>query len=218
VRAADPASFRSPWRFRPFALAVALLRRLLRSVPACERAFLRRLVAAHNGRIAGYLARVRVRTVLLILPRCLKRRGCRCDVRPAEWVVSDAGSEPLGLTACASCDLCPLGPIARLTRHYGVRALVAFRSHIAFAIARQERPDLILATACEDRLIKALRSVPEVPALLSPLTGMERPCVNAACDLGWFERQLQAICGRDSPEHSPRSTWPPVRKRSAEGA
>ena len=57
-------------------------------------------------------------------------------------------------------------------------------------MARREQPGLIIATACEDRLVKALRSVPEIPALLSPLTGMDRMCVGATFNRSWFERQI----------------------------
>jgi hypothetical protein len=81
-----------------------------------------------------------------------------------------------------------------------VKALVAFRSHIAYAMARREQPDLILATACEDRLIKALRSVPEIPALLAPLAGMERPCLGAVLDLDWLQKHLQVAWGQLLPD------------------
>jgi hypothetical protein len=92
------------------------------------------------------------------------------------------------------CHGCDLSEVAELTRHYRVQALVAYRSHIAYALARKVRPNLIIAAACEDRLIKALRSVPEIPALLSPLTSMERRCVNAHSDLEWLRRQLELAC------------------------
>ncbi len=118
--------------------------------------------------------------MLLILPRCVKMKGCCADVKA-------------DLALCRDCADCQLGGIARLCERYRVRALVAFRSHIAFAMARDEKPDLILATACHDRLIKALRSVPEYPALLVPLAGMERMCVNAGIDLDWFEEQLARV-------------------------
>jgi hypothetical protein len=95
-----------------------------------------------------------------------------------------------------------------LTAAYGVRALVAFRSHIAFAMARREQPDLIIATACDDRLIKALRSVPEIPAVLAPLSSMERPCINARLDLQWIENQLRRACGATEPVSG--ATWATV--------
>ncbi len=75
-----------------------------------------------------------------------------------------------------------------------MEALVAFRSHIAFQMAREHEPDLIIATACHDRLVKALRSVPEYPALLAPLPSMEKMCVNANVDLAWLENQLALVC------------------------
>jgi hypothetical protein len=87
------------------------------------------------------------------------------------------------------------------------RRLVAFRSHHAFAIARRERPDLILAFACHDRLIKALRSVPEIPAILRPLTDFERPCGGARFDVGWLRGQLARVV-----------TQPPALARAEEKA
>lgn len=189
-------SFRSPWRHRPFVGAVAAIRRVLRPFGDAENAFIRFLVQAHNRRIDRWLRDRHVSSVLLILPRCVKRHGCPCDVRA---VAGGSGDRPdvnrQGLAACRDCNRCPLGAVARFTERYGVRAVVAYRSHIAYAIAREERPDLTIAVACEDRLVKALRSVPEVPALLSPLTAMERPCRNADCDLGWIEGQLRRVVG-----------------------
>jgi hypothetical protein len=128
------------------------------------------------------------------MPRCLKLSGCRVSVRteldgrPPAW-----DEERPDLAECTGCVDCDLGRVAELARHYRVRTLVATRSHVAYALARRCRPDLIIATACEDRLLKALRSVPEIPALLNPLTAMERPCVNAHSDLVWLERQLEAV-------------------------
>ncbi len=42
-------------------------------------------------------------------------------------------------------------------------------------------------------MIKALRSVPEYPALLAPLAGMDRMCVNATIDLDWLDAQLRRV-------------------------
>lgn len=176
-------SYRSAWQSRFFVHAVALVRLLLRLFGDREHRFIERLTRSENRRVRDYLARRPARTVLLILPRCVRRKGCCPDAQ-------------VDLARSRDCHLCPLGDMARLCERYGVRALVAFRSHIAFAMARRERPDLILATACHDRLVKARRSVPEFPALLTPLAGMEKMCVNASIDLVWFERQLQSAVPR----------------------
>ena len=176
-------SWRTPWRHKSFVTGVALLRRLLRPLGDAESRLIRFLVEAQNSRVLAHLAGHPPRTMLLILPRCVKKRGCRVDL----------GGE---MSACLECRACLLGDMARLTEDYGVRSLVAFRSHIAFAMARRERPDLILATACDDRMIKALRSVPETPALLTPLVETDRPCVDCTFDPAWFEDHLRRITGR----------------------
>lgn len=180
-------SWRSPWRFRPFVAAIAAVRGTLSVVGRSDAGFIRWLVDRNNRRVERRLRRDAAASVLLILPRCVKRACCK---------VENGGS----LRACVDCSECHLGDLARIADRYGVEALVAFRSHVAFAMARDRRPDLIIATACEDRLIKALRSVPEIPALLAPLTGMDRMCVNATFDLDWFETQLRRVAaGRRAP-------------------
>lgn len=175
-------TFRSPWASPLYRAGVATGRRLCRLAGRDEGPLIRRLVTAQNARVQRHIARHPVRSVLLILPRCIRQPGCPVDVRG-------------DLSICADCLRCPLGEVARLTARRGVRALVAFRSRHAFAMAREERPDLIVASACEDRLVKALRAVPEIPALLAPLTGMARPCVGAKFDLVWVTEQVRAALG-----------------------
>ncbi len=175
-------TFRSPWSSPLYRAGVAAARRLWRLAGRDEGALIRRLVAAQNARVRRHIARRPVRSVLLILPRCVRRASCPVDVRG-------------DLSICADCRRCPLGDVARLTSRRGVRALVAFRSRHAFAMARRDPPDLIVASACEDRLVKALRSVPEIPALLAPLSGMDRPCVGAQFDLAWVTEQVRAALG-----------------------
>ncbi len=179
-------TFGSPWRWSLYRGSVSAIRRLLRITRLPETGFVRWLVSRQNQRVLQYVHRHPARSVLLIMPRCLKHTGCPVDVR---------GS----LQACLTCAChdCPLADVASLTAGYGVRALVAFRSHIAFAMARREQPDLIVATACDDRLIKALHNVPDIPALLAPLASMERPCVNATADLSWVADQLRLVFGAD---------------------
>jgi len=197
-------TYRSPWQSRAYVAAVAAARRVLRPFPGREHAFIEWLVRAQNRRVHRFLAGRPAATVLLILPRCVKMTGCCADVKA-------------DLARCRDCADCQLGGIARLCERYGVRALVAFRSHIAFAMARDERPDLILATACHDRLVKALRSVPEFPALLVPLAGMERMCVNAGIDLAWFEDQLARVTAPAAPERAAPAAPVAAAGRAATG-
>lgn len=206
-------NFNSPWQYSLYVQLVAWLRWLLRRWPALENRLIASLTEAQNRRVQRHLLRYRPESVLLIMPRCVKQTGCHANVRSS-------------LAECLGCSACPLGDVARLCEHFQVKALVAFRSHIAFELARQEMPDLIIATACEDRLIKALRNVPEIPALLAPLTGMERRCVNAGIDLPWLSRQLARATDLPEPATTPAdNSFVPISrptsdcpvKRAAEG-
>ncbi|MBK7702355.1 MAG: DUF116 domain-containing protein [bacterium] len=129
-------AYRSPWRHRAFVLAVTAVRSLLARAGRSDEALIRRLVTDNNRRVARHLAAHGAATVLLILPRCVKRSCCKID---------NGGS----LSTCLGCDRCDLGELARIADHHRVEALVAFRSQVAFALARERRPDLIIATACE---------------------------------------------------------------------
>ena len=184
--------FRSPWQVPLYVRLVAAVRWLLRPAPRLENRFIEALTDVQNGRVRRHLTGKPASTILLIMPRCVSRRGC-CQ---------EAGHD---VSASRDCHQCPLGDVARLCDRFGVRALVAYRSHIAFAIARDEKPDLSIASACHDRLVKALRSVPEYPALLAPLAGMEKMCVNADIDLVWLEEQLRTVTApRPVPGDGPR--------------
>lgn len=174
--------FASPWQSPVHNRLVTAVRSVLKPWGNLEDRFIDILARRQNRRVRTHFAGRPPGTVLLIMPRCVKQTGCGVDVQNS-------------LELCQECWVCPLGDVARLCHRYRVQALVAFRSHIAFAIARNEKPDLIIANACHDRLVKALRSVPEIPALLAPLSGMERSCVNAGVDFVWLEQQLSLATG-----------------------
>ncbi len=184
--------FRSPWQNRSYATAIAALRVVLRPFGSLENRFVERLVMLNNRRVMDHLAKNPPQKVLLIMPRCVKKTGCRVDVQSS-------------VDECLACLQCPLGDVAALCERHGLRALVAFRSHIAFDMARREKPDVIVAAACHDRMIKALRSMPDHPALLAPLVGMDRMCINATLDLPWFGRQLAAVAPTDKSHLSSRT-------------
>ena len=179
-------TFTSPWQSSLFVRGIAAVRWILRPFPGVEDRFIAAVTAGQNRRVIRHLRRQPPRKLLLILPRCVKKPHCPADVKTS-------------LSQCVDCRDCPLGDVARLCQRYDIEALVAFRSHIAFEMARTVQPDVIIATACHDRLIKAMRSVPEIPALLTPLPGMEKMCVGALVDLVWLEDQLRLVTDQKTP-------------------
>lgn len=174
-------NFQSPWQSKFFRTTVAVARKMLRPFGTLENQLVEKLTTSQNRRVLAYLKKSPPENLLLIMPRCVKKTGCKANVQD-------------GLDECLRCMECPLGDVAQLCNQYGIEALVAFRSHIAFEMARTRSPHLIIATACHDRLMKALSAVPEYPALLAPLPPMDKMCVNAGVDLVWLEEQLAQVC------------------------
>lgn len=187
MSAPDRNVWTSPWRHPSWVRGVAVARGGLRSGSGTDHDLVHHLVRDQNDRVLAWLdARdAPCRDILLILPRCVKRTCCS---------VGRDGD----LAACRNCRECALGDAARTAERLGVRAIVAFRSHLAYAAARRDRPELIIAAACEDRLVKAMASVPEIPALLSPLRPMDRMCVDAEFDRNWIARMLERAAGEVS--------------------
>ncbi|MBU2502825.1 DUF116 domain-containing protein [bacterium] len=200
--APDPR-FRSPWQSPLFVRWVAFARAVLSGLPGREDRFIDRLVTDQNARVRDFLAGRPARKVLLIMPRCVKMTGCRAAVQES-------------LEECLACRRCPLGDVAHLCRDHGVKALVAFRSHIAFEMARTEQPDVIIASACRDRMIKALRSTPDHPALLAPLTGMRKMCLDAGLDMVWLKQQLEFVAPPAEAPDAPAT--PAARELPADDA
>ncbi len=189
--------FRSPWQWLFFPKIIRAIRKILQPWGNLENRFIEALTRNQNQRVIQHLQKSPAEKLLLILPRCLKQTGCKADVQN-------------GLEECLQCRRCPLGQVAILCHKFQITALVAFRSHIAFEMARTRNPDLIIATACHDRLIKALRAVPDVPALLAPLPPMERMCLNSGVNLPWLEEQLILVCQTKlsistTPDHPPQT-------------
>jgi hypothetical protein len=178
-------TWRSPWQSPEWLRATAVARGDLLNRSGSDHKLIERLVETNNRRVATWLADnpSTNRRVMMILPRCVRRNCCR----------PGPGGD---LAQSLHCSSCQLGELARAADRRQVHAFVAFRSHLAYDAARRERPDLIIATACEDRLFKALSSVPDIPALLSPLTRMERMCVGADFNAAWFVDMLNLV----SPE------------------
>lgn len=193
LKQAVSKSFSSPWQSSLYVRTVTTTRLLLHRWPQLENRFIQWLIEKQNRRVVRHLADHPVQSMLLIMPRCVKKVGCKAPVQNS-------------LEQCFDCHDCPLGDVTRLCRRYGVQALVAFRSHIAFEMARTHEPDIIVASACEDRLVKALRSIPDIPSLLSPLTGMDKMCINARVDLVWLEEQLSLVTGLEPVRLAPNGT------------
>jgi hypothetical protein len=117
---------------------------------------LRAFVQANNAAVRALYARRKPKDVLVLLPHCVVWNRC------PKKVVKD-------LARCTECDLCQIEGILGIAERAKLPVRIAIRSADAYAEARGRGPDLTLAVACDDRLVKGITRVPEIPAFGLPL-------------------------------------------------
>lgn len=168
-----------PAQVRFDGLVVRALRPLARLLGR-EDAWILSFCAWNNQRVAECFQPARARSTLVLLPHCVQLATCRADV------FADLGN-------CHACGLCSLEDVLKdsLERNWSVT--LHNRSHKAYRAVREQRPDLIVAVSCPDRLLKGLTRLAEVPAFVLPLALPHGWCVDTTFDLAALRAAMAAL-------------------------
>ena len=142
-----------------------------------EDRWLRSFCAWNNRRVSKTFKTKRVGKAIVLLPHCVQLVGCQA------LVVEN-------ISSCFGCGQCVVDAAAQAAMNYNWDMRVSPRSRTAYSEARKFRPDIIIAVACPDRLVKGLLKLPEVPSYAIPLDLPHGMCVNTAFD---FQRLSQAM-------------------------
>lgn len=137
--------------------------------------FLNRMVL--SGRL-----RVAPEHVLVLVPHCLQWDQCPHKITR-------------NVHNCRQCGHCPIGDIVAMTDSLHTAFAVASGGTLARQIIREQRPQAIIAIACERDLISGLEDVFPLPAvgLLNSLP--YGPCLNTDVDLAALRRLIDMITG-----------------------
>lgn len=130
-----------------------------------EEAWILSFCAWNNQRVRAAFESRRARKALVLLPHCIQLASCKADVVK-------------GLEHCFSCGKCSVGDVLAGVLAGKWNCRVSNRSHKAYREAREYQPDLIVAVACTDRLLKGLLKLPEVPSYVIPLQLPHGMCVD----------------------------------------
>jgi hypothetical protein len=130
-----------------------------------EDAWILSFCAWNNHRVRQLFQQRKAERALVLLPHCIQLARCKADV------LADLGK-------CYECGLCSVGELLPLQLERGWESRITNRSHKAYLEARDYRPDLIVAVACADRLLKGLTRLPEVPSYVIPLELPHGMCVD----------------------------------------
>jgi hypothetical protein len=152
-----------------------------------EEAWVLSFCAWNNHRVREALAGRKARRALVLLPHCVQMARCKADVQQ-------------DLVQCYQCGLCPVGDLlpAHLERGWATR--ITNRSHKAYQEARTYQPDLVVAVACHDRLLKGLTRLPQVPCFVIPLDLPHGMCVDTTFQVPHLLAAMEALVERKESE------------------
>jgi hypothetical protein len=170
-------------------LAMAVDRVALRTVLRAARVvgdktdpILRSFVQANNAAVRALYRRRKPEKVMVLLPHCVVWTRC------PKKVVKD-------LASCTECDLCQMEEVLGIADRTSLPVGIAIRSAEAYSQARGMGPDLTLAVACDDRLVKGISRVPELPAFGLPLHLPKESCHDNLVDLSGLHAAMAYFLG-----------------------
>ncbi len=155
---------------------VAVARLVGISKEKVERSF----IAINNQLVLRSGRKSRPDRVLILLPHCLQVDTC--DVR----VTGDIAN-------CKRCGRCPLAGLLELGDRYGVHLSVATGGTLARRIIVEQKPQMILAVACERDLTSGIQDAHPLPVYGVLNERPNGPCFNTLVDLDAVERSLARL-------------------------
>lgn len=145
---------------------------------------LRLFVQANNASVRALYRHRKPKSLVILLPHCVVWTRC------PKKVVKD-------LASCTECDLCQMEEILGVADRASLPVGIAIRSDEAYSQARGLGPELTVAVACDDRLVKGITRVPELPAIALPLHLPKESCHDNLVDLSGLHETLAYFLGSE---------------------
>jgi hypothetical protein len=143
----------------------------------------RSFIAVNNQLVLRSVRKIRPDRILILLPHCLQIDAC--EVR----ITRD-------IRNCQSCGRCPIAGLLELGERYNVHLSVATGGTIARRIIVEQRPQLIIAVACERDLTSGIHDAHPLPVYGILNDRPHGPCFNTRVDLTEVERALERFASK----------------------
>jgi hypothetical protein len=142
----------------------------------------RSYIAVNNQLVCRSGVRARPERILILLPHCLQVDSC--DIR----ITGD-------IRNCRGCGRCPIAGLVELGLRYGVHLSVATGGTIARRLIVEQRPQMIIAVACERDLTSGIQDAHPLPVYGILNDRPHGPCFNTLVDLSSVEEALERLAG-----------------------
>lgn len=117
------------------------------------------------------------RRLLLLLPQCLQRSDCKIRI---------AGD----ILNCQQCGNCQIKEIINICKHYGLRACVATGGTLARKIIVEQKPQAVIAVACERELVDGIQDCYPLPVFGILNQRPHGPCMDTRAALERVEKAI----------------------------
>lgn len=138
----------------------------------------RSFIALNNYILANRHIKVLAKDLLVISPHCLQLASC------PHKITHD-------IKNCKRCNRCSVGPLIEMSERLGFHFRVATGGTLARKIAKELRPKMILAIACERDLTSGIQDVYPLPAAGVLNIRPNGPCYNTTVDLDLVEQTIK---------------------------
>ncbi len=118
--------------------------------------------------------------LLVVVPHCLQLASC------PHKITRDPNN-------CKRCGGCNIGDLMKLSEEYGFVFFVATGGTLARQIVKKNRPQAVLAIACERDLMSGIQDVYPLPAVGVLNIRPNGPCFNTRVDIEEFKKVLRQI-------------------------
>jgi hypothetical protein len=122
------------------------------------------------------------KNALLLLPHCLQNDDCEHRITRT-------------ITNCADCGKCNISEISKVARGNLITVKVATGGRLAKRWVEEQKPDFVIAVACERELCEGIAAVYPLPVVAVPNERPNGPCLNTTVDVKIIQREIRNVLG-----------------------
>lgn len=140
-------------------------------------------IAVNNFLVSSKNNFIRPERILILLPHCIQNSDCPHKITD-------------NINNCKNCGKCKIGELRELAAKYGASIRVATGGTLARKLAKEIRPQGIVAVACERDLSSGIQDSGPLPVIGVLNCRPNGPCVNTDVSLPAVEKAIKTICQR----------------------
>ena len=138
----------------------------------------RSFIALNNYILTHRKIKVKASDLLVISPHCLQLATCPHKIT-------------YDIKNCKKCNRCTVGPLIEMSERLGFNFRVVTGGTLARKMAKELRPKMVLAIACERDLASGIQDVYPLPAAGVLNIRPNGPCYNTTVDLALVEEIIK---------------------------